>query len=344
MIMMPDTNIIIVVIVVICTAIPVTVALVEYAKNRRARSGPRSVPQLRRPNVKLGKNTFMVNGRYEVKSQAFKQGGMATIWLGVERKTSRPCIIKTPRRGTNMDNVYLDKLMLEAGYLKRLNHPGIVRYMDDFFYSGEFHLVMEYLKGETLMASSPRSSPGEQKVIDWAGQLLDALAYINAVGIIHRDVNPKNIMLCDDGSVKLIDFGTAKSLYESDEDKASTDPFTQIANRGFDIPELFLGGDSDGRSDLCGLAQTCIYLLTLRQPNEICQSLFKSSWPRTYDEAEDLAVYLISKGVSRRTARCLAQAVHYYPGSRFSDARAMRAALTATGAPAPKPVVEAAGQ
>jgi serine/threonine-protein kinase len=253
---------------------------------------------------------------------------MATIWFARERKTGRACIIKTPRRGTSMDNVYLDKLMLEASYLKRLKHSGIVKYLDNFYYKGEFHLVIEYLNGETLMASSPRTPYQEQQVINWACQLLDALSYIHQAGLIHRDINPKNIMLSSDGTVKLIDFGTAKNLNGSGKDKTSHDPFTKITNKGFDIPELFIGGDCDQRCDLFGLAQTCIYLLTLKQPNEICLDLFKSNWPRSYAEATAVADYLISSGISKRTAKCLTQGILFSPDHRFADAQAFRAALS----------------
>ena len=169
---------------------------------------------------------------------------------------------------------------------------------------------------------------GEQKIVEWARQLLDALAYIHSSGIIHRDVNPKNIMLSNDGPVKLIDFGTAKALNGTIKESTSRDPFTQIANKGFDIPELFMGGESDQRCDLCGLAQTCIYLLTLRQPNDLCTSLINTNWPRSYSEAAAVSNYLISSGISKRTSRCLAQAVMFSPGSRFASAGAMLAALS----------------
>jgi serine/threonine protein kinase len=279
-------------------------------------------------SVSTGNNVYVVNGRYELIAPPHKQGGMATIWFARERKTGRPCIIKTPRRGTAIDNVYLDKLMLEAGYLKRLKHSAIVKYLDNFYYKGEFHLVIEYLNGETLMASSPRIPYQEQQVISWACQLLDALAYIHHSGVVHRDVNPKNIMLVSDGTVKLIDFGTAKNFNGSGKDKEGHDPFTKITNKGFDIPELFIGGDCDQRCDLFGLAQTCIYLLTLKQPNEICLELFKSNWPRSYAEASTIADYLISRGISKRTAKCLAQGILFSADRRFSDAKAFRAALS----------------
>ncbi len=280
------------------------------------------------PATSIAVDTLIVNGRYELQMPPFKQGGMSTIWLARERKTGKACIIKTPRRGTAMDNVYMDKLVLESGYLKKLKHPGIVKYLNDFYYKNEFHLVLEYLEGETLLSSSPRYPFSEEQVIAWACQLLDAISYIHSHGIVHRDINPKNIMLCRDGTIKLIDFGTAKTINSSSNDKSRHDPFTQITNKGFDIPELCTGGESDQQCDLCGLAQTCIYLLTLNQPNGICSSLFNSNWPRTFIEASSVADYLASAGISYRTAKCLAQCIMFSPEARFADAKAMRAALS----------------
>ncbi len=331
---MYNATLLIVVAAVIIVTVPCIIAIVQAIQKLRSRKKQRTS----QPAQPEG-SSYGINGRYEVKPQPIKQGGMATIWLATQRRTGKMCIIKTPRRGTNLDNIYLEKLMLEASYLKKLSHPGIVTYIEDFYYNNEFHLVMEYLEGETLMASSPRLSPGEQNVVAWTCQMLDVLAYIHDNGIIHRDINPKNIMLCSDGQVKLIDFGTAKDLkIQEDNTKISGDPFTQIANKGFDIPELFMGGESDGRCDLCGLAQTCIYLLTLRHPNEISYSLLKSNWPRTYSEAGLVANYLIANGISKRTARCLAQATIFSPERRFADARTMLAALSSTIGGPLKPV------
>jgi serine/threonine protein kinase len=312
------------------------VILLSIRINNRSRT--RSEQGKTEVRVYRGDSTYIVNRRYQLRVPPHKKGGMATVWLAVDLKTGRECIIKTPRRGTRIDNVYLDKLMLEAGYLKKLKHEGIVKYLSDFYYEDEFHLVIEYLHGETLLAASPRAPFPEQQVIAWGRQLLDTLSYLHAAGIVHRDVNPKNIMLCSDGSVKLIDFGTAKNLNNGDEDKASRDPFTQITNKGFDIPELFIGGDIDQRCDLCGLAQTCIYLLTLKQPNDICLDLFKANWPRSYSEAAAVADYLISNGISKRLARCLAQCILFSPDNRFADARAFKAALSSADVYPPKPV------
>ena len=328
--MWPDDALMLMIMVWATLAVVVIVLLVV---RRRRRYSP-AKPQM---PVHSSNNVYVVNGRYELVAPPYKQGGMATIWYGRNRKTGKPCIIKTPRRGTAMDNVYLDKLMLEASYLKRLKHTAIVKYLDNFYYKGEFNLVMEYVNGETLMAASPRTPYQEPQVIAWACQLLDALSYIHEAGVIHRDINPKNIMLADNGTVKLIDFGTAKNLNGSDKDKGGHDPFTKITNKGFDIPELFIGGDADQRCDLFGLAQTCIYMLTLKHPNEICLDLFKSNWPRSYAEAGAVADYLVSRGISKRTAKCLAQGILFSPDRRFADAKAFRAALSSAEGYAVKP-------
>ncbi len=306
-------------------AIGIAALLVVY-RRRRARHRPGNVQV---PTTAPGAGrTKIVNVRYELISPPYKQGGIATVWRAIDRKTGETCIIKTPRRGTQMDNVYLNKLLLEGTYLRRLRHPGIVRYIDDFYYEGEFHLVIEYLDGETLMALSLRSPFTENQVVVWACQLLDALSCIHSAGIVHRDINPKNVMLCSNGTVKLIDFDTATSIRDGARTEVRRDdPFTQITNKGFDIPELLSGGKVDQRCDLCGLAQTCIYLLTLEHPNQVCLDLFKSSWPRSYSEAKSVADYLVSAGVSKRMARCLAQGTLFSPDHRFADARAMKAAL-----------------
>lgn len=322
-----DTNNVFLLMAIIYVALGLTVGIFIRIRKRKHR-GVHSDKKKTKATTSIGNNTYFVNGRYELRTPPYKQGGMATIWFAVERKTGTAYIVKTPRRGTVMDSVYLDKLILEASYLKRLKHPGIVKYFDDFQYKGEFHLVIEYLKGETLMTASPRSPLTEQQVIGLAYQVSDALSYIHSCGIVHRDINPKNIMLCNDGTVKLIDFGTAKKMNEADKEKTTSDPFTQITNRGFDIPELCIGEKSDHRCDLCGLAQTCIYLLTLSQPNAICSELLKSNWPRSYSEAKTIANHLVAAGISSRTAKCLAQGIMFSPDQRFADIRVMRAALS----------------
>jgi serine/threonine-protein kinase len=312
--------------VLIYIALGISIGIL-FSLRKREQGGSSKNKKNKQTQTSSGTGTRIVNGRYELGESSHKQGGMAYVWLAVERKTGTTCIVKTPRRGTTMDNVYQEKLMLEAKYLKRLKHPGIVKYFHEFYYDGEFHLVIEYLDGETLMASSPRTPFQEQQVIAWAYQLLDALSYMHSNGIVHRDINPKNIMLGNDGTVKLIDFGTAKNMNGVSKDKTNHDPFTQITNKGFDIPELFMGGTSDQRCDICGLAQTCIYLLTLNNPNKICSGLFKSNWPRSYSEATAIADYLTSAGISNRTAKCLAQCILFSPDNRFANAQAVRSAL-----------------
>jgi len=156
--LMDDPTIFVIVIALVFTSVPVTVAIIQEIQRRKMRAA--ALRQGKPPQRSLAQpqSKHRINGRYELKAPAFKQGGMANIWLARDRASGRKCIIKTPRRGTTMDNVYLDKLQQEAGFLKSLQHPNIVTYLDDFYYMGEFHLVLELVTGETIMATSPRSS------------------------------------------------------------------------------------------------------------------------------------------------------------------------------------------
>ena len=123
-------------------------AAIFLSIRRRKSGGSRSGHGKRQAPTSTGDSTYIVNRRYEVKLPPHRQGGMATIWLAAERKTGKACIIKTPRRGTTMDNVYLDKLMLEASYLKRLNHPGIVNTLTISIITANFTLSLSTLTGK----------------------------------------------------------------------------------------------------------------------------------------------------------------------------------------------------
>jgi serine/threonine protein kinase len=247
----------------------------------------------------------LLNKRYAVQKE-LKPGGMAFIRLAKDTQTGSLCVIKTPRDDTKHDPKFnVEKLQLEAGYLKRFNHPNIVKYIDLFTYLNMLNLVVDYIDGEDLLTAFAAKPAPESRVIKWGTQILSALEYMHLLGVIHRDLNPKNIMLrrsSDD--VVIIDFGTGK---------APGGEGTRISSPGFEIPELGSRGYADERTDLCGLGGVLFYLLTSIAPGFIGN--------------QDVATLLVDKGVTRPTARCIAQALQLDTNSRFRDAAAMRRAL-----------------
>jgi len=272
-------------------------------------------PPRYRPNHQSASNTkrsfhyapsdILLNGRYQTEKQ-LKKGGMAIITLARDIETNSYCVIKTPRYDTVHDtDINVEKLTLEAAFLRQIDHPNIVKYLDQFTYDNILHLVEEYVDGDNLFDVFKVRPADESRVLRWGEQLLDALGHMHRRGLIHRDVNPGNIMLKPNDNVVVIDLGTAKT--------SAGDGSTVVKTPGFEVPEQVATGYSDERSDLFGAGSTLFYLLTSEAPGSIGN--------------RNVAQLLLSKGVSNRTARCIAQALQMDPGLRFQSATAMCRAL-----------------
>jgi len=136
-------------------------------------------------------------GPYEILS-SIGSGGMGEVWKARDIRLGRTVAIKKVQQS--------ERFKQEARSVAALNHPNICQIFD----IGDDYLVLEYVEGKPL--SSPQS---EQEAVLLAIQIATALDAAHKKGIIHRDLKPSNIMVTDEGSVKLLDFGLAK-LYEQD--------------------------------------------------------------------------------------------------------------------------------
>src|SRR5581483_8731966 len=156
------------------------------------------------------------------------------------------------------------RFLREASVLARFTHPGIVRVYEVFEEAGTAYLVMELLEGQTLYEHVvARGAPMQQKqALDVAQQCAEALAVVHGAGILHRDLNPSNVMLASDGRVVLIDFGLARE-YTADE----TTPMTRMVTPGYAPPEQYAADVRSGPpADVYALAATLYWALTGRAP------------------------------------------------------------------------------
>ena len=209
----------------------------------------------------------VVDNKYKILNE-IGHGGMSTVYLAMNERANKQWAIKEIRKEkfANEDIVY-DSIRSETELLKNLSHPNLPSIIDIIDYEGSILIVMDYIEGNTLRKALEEYGPQPQEyVIQWAKQLCDVLGYLHSQNppIIYRDLKPSNIMLKPDGTIVLIDFGTARRFnIENNEDT------TCLGTRGYAAPEQFGGyGQTDARTDIYCFGTTIYHLLTGKNPSE----------------------------------------------------------------------------
>lgn len=187
-----------------------------------------------------------------------------------------------------------EKLKSEAEILNTLDHEQIVKLKDAFIEDYRGYLVLDFVAGESLKSLTDRLGPQtEEAVIDWAIQTLDILEYMHNLtpALVHRDITPDNLMLQDDGHIKLVDFNVA---YQVDSSATAT-----VVGKHAYIPAEQFRGKPTPQSDIYSLGGTMFYLLTGKEPEPI-----STSHPANHSE---LVSAELDKIVARATATPLAE-------------------------------------
>jgi hypothetical protein len=212
----------------------------------------------------------ILQDRYRIVSR-LGQGGMGAVYRAWDMRLNVAVALKemTPQPGLDPQTLaqLRQQFQQEAMVLARLNHPHLVRVTDFFEERGNTYLVMDFVKGESLADRITGQGPlPEWQVLAWGGQLLGALAYCHAQGVIHRDIKPQNVIIRPDGQAVLVDFGLVK-LWDPG------DPRTKTAMRGMGTPEYAPPeqyetemGHTDARSDIYSLGATLYHALAGQAP------------------------------------------------------------------------------
>ena len=153
-----------------------------------------------------------INDRYEI-IKTIGEGGMANVYLANDTILDRKVAIKVLRGDLSNDEKFIRRFQREALSVSNLSHPNIVEVYDVGEEDGQYYIVMEYIEGKTLkQLLKKRETLSLPEVIDIMLQLTDGLAHAHESYIIHRDIKPQNIMILDNGLVKITDFGIAMAL------------------------------------------------------------------------------------------------------------------------------------
>jgi eukaryotic-like serine/threonine-protein kinase len=252
-------------------------------------------------------------------------GGMGVVYRALDARLDREVALKVLSPALSNDKDFLARFHREARTLSKLNHPNIATVHDFDTEDGTSFLVMELVRGTSLL-DKIRSGPlSEKEVVRLALQLLDGLRAAHAEGIIHRDLKPGNLRETRDRRLKILDFGLARTL-ESDVDVTQSVVTTSGAagTLPYMAPEQLRGEDADARTDLYSVGVVLYELATSSRPfpETFAPRLIDSILHRIPPSARE-----INPQVSSDLESVIRMALEKEPNRRFGSAREMLNAL-----------------
>ena len=191
-------------------------------------------------------------------------GSFGSVWKARDTTLDRTVAVKLPKTGLFDERLYKD-FVKEAQAAAQLSHPGIVPVYEVGQSGDALYIVSEYVRGLTLSDWLERRQPAQEEAVEMVVQLTDALQHAHDRGVIHRDIKPGNIMIAEDGTPRLMDFGLAKR--ESADGTMSLDGYV-IGTPAYMSPEQARGHVTaiDRRSDLYSVGVVLFQLLTGELP------------------------------------------------------------------------------
>ncbi len=268
----------------------------------------------------------VLSGRYRV-DDVIGRGGMATVHRGYDLTLGRSVAIKILDPSLARDNVFRTRFRMEAQAASRMNNPTIVRVFD----AGEHdedgtivpYIVMELVSGRTLKTVIAAGAVPIADAARYVDGILQALEYSHRAGVVHRDIKPGNVMITDDGGVKVMDFGIARAVSDSSSTVAETTSI--IGTAAYFSPEQAKGEPVDARTDLYSTGVVLYELLTGRQP-------FRGETPVAvaYQHVSEppTAPSEVEPSVPRAFDAVVLRALAKDPFARFPDAATFRQAVT----------------
>jgi serine/threonine protein kinase len=276
-----------------------------------------------------------VAGRYRLE-QPLGHGGMATVYLAHDTELDRPVAVKLLAENLAGDAAFRERFLREARHSARLSHPNVVSVYDTGEADdGRPYIVMEHVKGTTLADRGPL--PADEAVA-LAVQACHGLAHAHAAGLVHRDIKPQNLLLREDGMLKIADFGIARAA----EATALTQAGTVLGTAAYLSPEQAAGEEVTSAADVYSLGAVVYELLTGRPPHEL-ESLADLADPGEITPVGELAP-TVPRHVEDAVMRSLARNPAYRPPSAqaFADELTERQTAPTRVAPVQRPRVSKA--
>ncbi|WP_207569048.1 protein kinase domain-containing protein [Mycobacterium decipiens] len=264
----------------------------------------------------------LLDGRYLVQGK-IASGGTSTVYRGLDVRLDRPVALKVMDSRYAGDQQFLTRFRLEARTVARLKNPGLVAVYDQGLDSRHPFLVMELIEGGTLRELLVERGPmPPHAVVAVLRPVLGGLAAAHRAGLVHRDVKPENILISDDGDVKIADFGLVRAVATASITSASV----ILGTAAYLSPEQVRDGNAGPRSDVYSVGILTYELLTGRTPFT-GDSALSIAYQRL--DADVPSASAVIDGVPPQFDELVACATARDPAHRYADAIEMGADLDA---------------
>ena len=263
-----------------------------------------------------------LDGRFEI-TDLVARSNMASIFKAQDRQTGEAVAVKVPLMTLESDVAGFERFQREEEIGTRLQHPGVLKVIKVEGKKSRPYLVMEFLDGETLADLLSRRKPlPEPEAVRCASRICDALEYLHANGVTHRDLKPQNIMLCRDGSLRLFDFGIARIENARRLTFAGFTP--TMGTPDYMAPEQVKGKRGDHRTDIYSLG-AILYEMTTGS------TLFQGESPYVVMNArvtgDPVAPRKVNPNLTPVIEEIILHAIERDPEQRFESAGAMKREL-----------------
>jgi serine/threonine-protein kinase len=269
----------------------------------------------------------VVAKRYELQ-EALASGGMATVWRATDTILTRTVAVKILHAQLSGDKAFLERFRREALSAARLTHPNIVAIYDtgadrrDGSEDERHFIVMEYCSGGSLQDLFEREGRLDaERVAEIGISVCDALEYAHRLEIVHRDIKPGNILVAQDGALKVGDFGIAKAAFASGDITTTGNILGTVT---YISPEQARGEEPDARSDLYSLG-IVLYQLLLGRPPFAAETQIGTAMKHVQEPPSPPRS--IKAGVPKALEAAILKSLEKQPADRFASAADMRAAL-----------------